>query len=232
MTRRFTFARFCAATRWTGSLVACLRNLSSKMEIPTCNKDTRVPLSATLILLAAWLPAAGQSVQVYETYADQSRLLAKRNPGISFASGSPTSAPSYTITVNGTITYQTMDGVGASLTDSAGWVIWNKLTATQRDGLMQSLVDPALGIGISLLRQPMGASDFSASGEYSYDDVPSGQSDPNLNQFSISHDQAYLIPLVLRARSMNPSLKVLALPWSPPAWMKTNSSMNGGNVLT
>jgi glucosylceramidase len=48
---------------------------------------------------------------------------------------------------------------------------------------MQSLFDPNAGIGIGILRQPMGASDFSASGDYSYDDVPAGQSDPNLAQF-------------------------------------------------
>lgn len=125
-----------------------------------------------------------------------------------------------------------MDGVGASLTDSAGWVLWNKLTASQRDSLMQSLFDPATGIGIGLLRQPMGATDFSASGNYSYDDMPAGQSDPTLGQFSIAHDTAYLIPLLQQALSINPALKVHALPWSPPAWMKSGGSMNGGNVTT
>jgi len=125
-----------------------------------------------------------------------------------------------------------MDGVGASLTDSAGRVIWNKLAESHRDALMQSLFDPNAGIGIGLLRQPMGASDFSASGDYSYDDMPAGQSDPNLAQFSIAHDQTYLIPLLQQALSINPSLKVHALPWSPPAWMKTAGSMNGGNVAT
>ena len=138
----------------------------------------------------------------------------------------------FTIAVDGSTTYQQMDGVGASLTDSAAWVLWNKLTGPQRDALMLSLFDPYQGIGISLLRQPMGASDFSASGDYSYDDVPAGQSDPNLTRFSIAHDQPYLIPLLLQAFSINPSLKIHALPWSPPAWMKTSDSMNGGSVVT
>jgi glucosylceramidase len=86
------------------------------------------------------------------------------------------------------------------------------------------------GIGLSFLRQPMGATDFSASGNYSYDDVPTGQTDFNLNNFSVAHDNAYIIPLLQKALAVNPAIKVVALPWSPPAWMKTTGSMNGGNI--
>ncbi len=125
-----------------------------------------------------------------------------------------------------------MDGVGASLTDSAAWVIWNKLSTSQQTALMQSLFDPYTGIGINILRQPMGASDLSASGNYSYDDMPAGQTDPTLAQFSIAHDQTYIVPLLRQALSMNPTLKIHALPWSPPAWMKNSASMNGGSILT
>jgi glucosylceramidase len=189
-------------------------------------------LSALCIVLAAVLPAPGQSVQVFETYGDRSKLLAQRSPGLTFAPGPPAGSPAFTIVVDGNTTYQQLDGAGASLTDSAGWVIWNKLTDSQRDALIYNLFDPNAGIGIGLLRQPMGASDFSASGNYSYDDMPAGQSDPNLAQFSIAHDQTYLVPLLRQALSINPSLKVHALPWSPPAWMKTTGSMNGGNVAT
>ncbi|HXM42911.1 MAG TPA: glycoside hydrolase family 30 beta sandwich domain-containing protein [Bryobacteraceae bacterium] len=190
----------------------------------------RVGLTVLFTVLAAVLPAPGQNVQVFETDGDQSKLLAQRSPGLTFAPGPPAGSPAFTIAVDGSTMYQQMDGVGASLTDSAGWVIWNDLTEPQRDALMQSLFDPNAGIGIGILRQPMGASDFSASGDYSYDDAPSGQSDPNLAQFSIAHDQTYLIPLLQQALAINPSLKVHALPWSPPAWMKTTGTMNGGNI--
>jgi len=178
------------------------------------------------------LPALAQGVQVFETYGDQSKLLSQRSPGLAFTPGPPAGSPALTITVDPTTTYQQFDGVGASLTDSAGWVIWNKLTESQRDKLMQSLFDPNAGIGINALRQPMGATDFSASGNYSYDDVPAGETDPNLAQFSIAHDQAYLIPLLRQALSIDPSLKVHALPWSPPAWMKSTGSMNGGTIAS
>ncbi len=170
-------------------------------------------------------------MQVVETYGDQSKLLAARTSGPTFTSGVVAGSPEFTIAVNNNTIYQQIDGVGASLTDSAGYLIWNKLTAVQRSSLMQSLFDPVTGIGIGILRQPMGASDFSATGDYSYDDVPAGQSDPGLQSFSIAHDQAYLIPLLRQAIAINPALKVHALPWSPPAWMKTTGTMNGGSVI-
>lgn len=192
----------------------------------------RVGLSAFFIALAAVLPALGQNVQVFETDGDQSKLLAERSPGLTFVSGPPAASPAFTIAVDNGTKYQQMDGVGASLTDSAGWVLWNDLTESQRDALIESLFDPNAGIGIGILRQPMGASDFSASGDYSYDDVPAGQSDPNLAQFSVAHDKTYLIPLLRQALSINPLLKVHALPWSPPAWMKSSDSMNGGSIIT
>jgi glucosylceramidase len=125
-----------------------------------------------------------------------------------------------------------MDGFGASLTDSAAWLVSNKLTAAQQTALWQSLFSPTAGIGISFLRQPMGASDFSASGNYSYDDLPAGQTDTNLANFSIAHDTRYIIPLLQQALAVNPAINVIAVPWSPPAWMKTSGTMNGGNMDT
>lgn len=132
--------------------------------------------------------------------------------------------------VDDTAKFQQMDGFGASLTDSSAWLIWNKLDTAQKPKLMQDLFSPTSGIGLSLLRQPMGASDFSASGNYSYDDVPAGQTDRPLAQFSITHDEPYIVPLLKQALSLNPAIKVIAVPWSPPAWMKSNGSMNGGDV--
>jgi glucosylceramidase len=49
---------------------------------------------------------------------------------------------------------------------------------------MRSLFDPRGGLGLSYLRQPMGASDFVAGPHYTYDDVPAGQTDLRLKHFS------------------------------------------------
>ena len=170
---------------------------------------------------------SGPHVQVVETTGDRSLLL-QSQPAITFTTGGPTSGP--VIKVNDSIKYQQIDGFGASLTDSSAWLITHKLSSAQQRKLLESLFNPMAGIGISFLRQPMGASDFSASGNYSYDDVPAGHTDQSLSNFSIAHDTAYLIPLLQQALAINPATKVVAVPWSPPAWMKTSGTMNGGQM--
>jgi glucosylceramidase len=122
-----------------------------------------------------------------------------------------------------------MVGFGASLTDSSAWLIYNKMSSSQRNQLMTNLFDLNNGIGLDFLRQPIGGSDL-ALNEYTYDDVPSGQSDPNLNNFSISHDTAYIVPLLQQALQLNPNLKIMATPWTAPAWMKSNDSLEQGSL--
>lgn len=166
------------------------------------------------------------AVQVWLTKSDLSVALQKQPP-LTFSRAHPDDTD--TVHIDEQKTYQTMIGFGASLTDSSGWLIWNKLNATGQTAVMNHLFSPVSGIGISWLRQPMGASDFSASGNYSYDDMPSGQSDDAaLSHFTIRHDQTYIIPLLKRALTINPQLKIMATPWSPPSWMKLFQSMNGG----
>jgi len=178
--------------------------------------------------------SGGPTVQVVETTGDRAMLL-QAQPSVPFAMGGNSSG--LVITVDASTQYQQMDGFGGSLTDSSAWLIWNKLSASQQTTLMQQLFSPSSGIGISFLRQPMGATDFSASGNYSYDDMPPGQADLNLSNFSVTHDAAYIIPLLKQALAINPNIKVVALPWSPPAWMKSSGTlnsgtMNGGNMNT
>ena len=171
----------------------------------------------------------GPIVQVVETTGDQSKLL-QSQPSVQFGTGGSNSGS--VIVVNPTMQYQQMDGFGASLTDSAAWVIANKLSSSQQTSLLQSLFSPTAGIGISFLRQPMGASDFAVNGNYSYDDMPAGQTDANLTNFSTAHDAAYIVPLLQQALAVNSAIKIVAVPWSPPAWMKTSGTMNGGNMDT
>src|SRR5258707_13790675 len=87
------------------------------------------------------------------------------------------------------------------------------------------------GIHLSFLRQPMGASDLALS-SYTYDDLAPGETDPDQDQFSLAHDQAYILPTIRAALGANPDIKVMALPWSPPAWMKTNDALGGGGFNT
>jgi O-glycosyl hydrolase len=134
-----------------------------------------------------------------------------------------------TIKIDDGVKYQKVQGFGAAMTDSSAWLI-DKLSTAERTKLMKKLFDPSNGIGLSLLRSPMGATDFNASGNYSYNDMPQGQTDPTLSNFSIQHDVPYIIPALRQALSLNPSIKIMANPWSPPGWMKTSDSMIGGTL--
>ena len=53
--------------------------------------------------------------------------------------------------------------------------------------------------------------------------------DPTLATFSIGHDLGYIVPDLKEALALNPGLKLMANPWSPPGWMKANGQMNNAN---
>ncbi|OON70102.1 hypothetical protein B0919_05010 [Hymenobacter sp. CRA2] len=172
--------------------------------------------------------AAAQSVSLWMTTGDQSKLL-QPQAGVSF--GANTGTASTTITVDEGTTYQTIDGFGASLTGSSAYVLNKNLSATQRDALLNELFTGS-GIRLSFLRHSMGASDFSAYGNYTYDDKPQGQTDPNLTSFSLGADLNDVVPMLKAARAKNGSLKIMGTPWTAPPWMKEAYQWNGGWLST
>ncbi|MDQ6834742.1 MAG: glucosylceramidase [Actinomycetota bacterium] len=170
--------------------------------------------------------------QVYETTQSLSKHLTRMRPR-RFTRGP--GAASVVIPVIDSLTYQRMTGFGASMTDSSAWLLHNQLTPQAGLKTMRALFSPA-GIHLNFVRIPMGATDFTALGApYSYDDLAPGQTDPGLRQFSITHDQAYILPALREMRLMNPTVSTLASPWSPPPWMKANDAFNNeflaGTVL-
>lgn len=126
-------------------------------------------------------------------------------------------------------TFQGIDGFGASFTDSAAYLIDAVLSKSDKQGLMTQLFDTDQGIGLSVIRNPMGASDYARS-IYSYNDLPEGEEDLELAHFSIEHDLESILPLTKWATKLNPDVKLFASPWSPPGWMKTSGVMNGGKL--
>ena len=131
--------------------------------------------------------------------------------------------------------YQAMVGFGAAITDSSAWLIEKRMSAAQRDELLHELFGRGDGgLGIDFTRLTIGASDFSRA-HYSLDDMPPGQSDPTLAHFSLTPQIAdtgaeEVLPVVRAALAINPRLKVMASPWSAPAWMKTNGSLMHGTL--
>ncbi len=196
---------------------------------------TGAALATGGLLLAAPAHAANEAVNIWLTTTNDSggrnvtRGLQQQAP-ISFASGSGSGG--VTISVNENTKYQQFVGAGASMTDTAAYLLGssNALSATTRSQVMTNLFSPTSGIGLDFLRNPMGASDL-ARYNYSYDDMPAGQTDPSLSDFSISHDLTDILPLTKQAEQLNPSLKLMMVPWSAPAWMKSDDNFTSHSYL-
>jgi glucosylceramidase len=169
-------------------------------------------------------PPPGPSAEVWITTADQTHLLSQQ-PNVQIRS---TGASPVTIDVDEATTYQEMVGFGAAMTDASAYLIQQKLGA-QHDAILHELFGRNPGIGLSFLRVPMGASDFSTH-DYSYDDMPAGQTDSTLANFSIDPDHADKLPALKAALAINPQLKLVGSPWSSPGWMKTTGSLIKGTL--
>ena len=213
------------------------------MRSPTLLRNLRrfgsLLLAAGLVLgaLIAARPAlaAGEAVNISLTTTNDSAGrnvvagLQQQTP-IAFTSGNASSGQ--VITVDERTKYQQFVGGGASMTDTAGYLLNSSgaLSASTRTSVMNALFSPTSGIGLDFLRNPMGASDL-ARYNYSYDDMPAGQTDPSLANFSISHDLTDILPLTKQAEQLNPNLKLMMTPWSAPAWMKDNDSFTDQGYL-
>lgn len=181
-------------------------------------------------------PKASPSAEWWLTTSDKSALFAKQETALAFSApqastkltADATAAPA-TITVDPSKTYQTIDGFGFALTGgSAQWLF--KMSAGARHELLQELFATDNGnIGVSYLRITIGSSDLNDH-TFSYDDVPAGQTDPDLKQFSLAEDDQYLVPVLKEILAINPSIKILASPWSAPVWMKTNGNIKAGQL--
>jgi glucosylceramidase len=154
-------------------------------------------------------------VSVWLTTISESYLLSQSN-SIDFSD----SIGDFSIVIDTTRTFQRIDGFGAALTGSSAYLI-QQMNSADRNKLLKDLFDPASGIGINYLRITIGSSDFSI-GTYSYCD------NSDISTFAIpQRDKDDLIPVLKQILNINPTIKILASPWSAPAWMKSNNSMLG-----
>src|SRR5580693_9516179 len=172
-------------------------------------------------------PGSGPAVSIVVTTDDQTMQLTPQ-PSASFSTASGSSNVVY---LDETQVYQPIEGFGAATTDSAMYLLNEVAQPAQLSQAMNNLFTrQGKGIGLSFLRNPMGASDLARS-VYSFDDN-NGQADQTLAHFSIAHDLVDIIPLILQAKQLNPQIKIMANPWSPPGWMKDSGSMIGGSLLS
>ena len=133
------------------------------------------------------------------------------------------------ITVDGSEKYQTIDGFGFALTGGSAYLL-NKMSAEDRKEVLKKFYDPQYGIGASLVRISIGASDLSKKC-FTYDEKLIG-TDKELKKFNIKAGDKELIPMLKEVLAINPDIKILATPWSAPTWMKTKRLYGGGNLKT
>lgn len=168
----------------------------------------------------------GPAITQWITKGDKSMLLQKQTATLQFGT---TANSNINIDVDSTQAFQSVDGFGYTLTGGSAYLL-SELNSSQRASLLQELFGSGENaIGVSYLRLSIGASDLSEQ-VFSYDDLSAGNTDPNLDSFSLSRDTLYLIPVLKEILAINPNIKLLGSPWSPPVWMKTNGSSIGGSL--
>jgi glucosylceramidase len=166
------------------------------------------------------------TVELWLSTADR-RLRLVQQPDIEMSAHE--SSPTDTVIDIGK-RYQSIVGFGAALTDSSAWLIQNRLNERQRSALLHELFGPPPGINLNMMRLIIGASDFSLQ-PYTLDDLPAGQVDPPLQHFNVTSNLRDIMPAVHEVMSVDPQLRIIASPWSAPAWMKTSANLIGGELL-
>ncbi|WP_314614759.1 ricin-type beta-trefoil lectin domain protein [Streptomyces stackebrandtii] len=169
--------------------------------------------------------AAGERVDVWLTTTSDAggrtvtRGLAPQTP---IAFGPAGGSANRTITVDENTTYQQFEGGGASITDTTAHLLrGGAMSTATRDEVMRKLFSPTDGIGLSFVRNPIGASDLSRPGNVSLDDTCC-----DLNDFGSNGYDTDVRLLTVQAKQLNPALRLKGVPWSAPGWMKDNGRMD------
>ncbi len=181
--------------------------------------------SAKAAVIRAPLPAQ-PGIELWLSTADR-RLRLAQQPDIE-TSAHETSPADVVIDIHKT--YQSIVGFGAALTDASAWLIQHKLDERQRSALLRELFGPPPGLDLNMTRLTIGASDFSLQ-QYTLDDLPPGAVDPTLQHFNVTPNLGDVVPTVREALAIDPQLRIIASPWSAPAWMKTSANLIGGELL-
>jgi glucosylceramidase len=166
------------------------------------------------------MPAA---VAVFRTTKNTKDRLSEKEPLVFH----PQAPDGPSVFVDSRHRFQVIEGFGGAFTEAAADTFY-KLSPDTRTEILNAYFHPSLGNGYTLCRTHINSCDFSL-GNYAYSEVPG---DVDLAHFSIERDRRALIPMIQEAaRTSGQPLKILASPWSPPAWMKTNGQMNRGGKL-
>lgn len=121
---------------------------------------------------------------------------------------------------------QVLESFGGAVTDSAGY-IFSLLNQEQKERVLD-LYFSEKEMGYERVRIPMDSCDFSTHLYSAVED----ERDENLDTFSFQDTERYILPFLDAAeRKAGKKLKIMLSAWSPPAFMKTNSSRTHGGRL-
>ena len=169
---------------------------------------------------------AQQKIITVYTTAANTQLRLSEGEKLNFSPGRQPLETEPFIIVDGSVSFQSITGIGGALTDAAAET-FAKLPKDKQQELLTAYYDLGTGIGYTIARTHIQSCDFS-SGTYSY--VEEG--DSALKTFSVAHDEQYKIPLIKQAiAAAGGKLKLYVSPWSPPAFMKDNNSVIQGGHL-
>lgn len=170
---------------------------------------------------------SGPEIEAWTTSADRSSLFKKTEEKLVFSDNSR--GRGLPIIIDESHRMQIVDGFGFALTGGSAELLM-KMTPSARKKLLEEVFsNSGSSIGVSYLRLTIGASDMN-SFVYSYDDLKEGESDPELKKFDLGHDRKDVIPVMKEILSISPEIRILASPWSPPVWMKSNGKVKAGSL--
>lgn len=169
---------------------------------------------------------------IYSTvsYSEPDRFLVEQEP-VRMTEVGPVGNEKNMIVVDPSVTFQPMFGMGSIWTDTDLNAFYG-LNRKDQDYVLEQLFDPEKGIGWNFMRLPFGSTDWEVTPDfYTYDDMPRGEKDWNLEHFSVQRDiDRGFFDLARRCLQVNPELKFLGSVWGMPAWMKENDSIMYGRV--
>lgn len=157
-------------------------------------------------------------VTAYVTTASRSSEFVKSK--MAFSSKVDNMSP-LTVTLVPSQQYQVIDGFGAAITGSSAYNLL-KMSSEDRIRFLTETFSDTEGMGQSYVRVAIGCSDFSLS-EYTCCDEKGSVENP-LQHFSLQNEELnYVIPVLKEILAINPNIKVMGTPWTPPIWMKVNN---------
>ncbi len=167
-----------------------------------------------------------REARMWLTTPDRTALVAPQAAALHF---SPKTGQLPALTVDDAQRFQSIDGFGFALTGGSAQLLM-RMSPPKRAALLKELFTTGDdGIGVSYLRLSIGSSDMNER-VFSYDDLPPGETDVGMAKFDLGPDRADVIPVLKEILAIRPEIKILGSPWSPPAWMKTNNDVKGGEL--